>query len=132
MLAVSGCRDFYPGQRLLKEVLYYVPDGVHVGDASGVDQAVREYCRQQDISCTVFAASRDFTDPDHPVVYASDWREHGKAAGPMRNSALVKGCDAFVAVWDGRSPGTLSAIRCAMKENIRVTIYSTRWREQWR
>lgn len=127
-LVICGCRDAYLVESAIKEVIEGAAcDQVFVGDATGVDQCVRDYCRKHEIPCTVYAASKDFTDPDLPVIFASDWRQDGRAAGPIRNRAMIKaandsyyeGYTQMCAFWDGRSPGTLSCIRTALHQGVR-------------
>ena len=57
---------------------------VFVGDAKGVDAAVREWCPDYDAVFDLFKA---------------DWDEHGKAAGPIRNTQMVQ------AAWDSQDAG---------------------------
>lgn len=113
-IAFSGCRDatirWHIADRVRKEL--GVDNEEHealVGDCkTGIDLFIREYCKQANISCTVFVA---------------DWDKHGKAAGPIRNTEMVKEADVLVAFWDGKSKGTLSAITAATKKHIPVKIY---------
>lgn len=58
--------------------------------------------------------------------YVADWDGQGKAAGPLRNQRMVEEgkpthCMAF---WDGKSPGTLSAIKQAVAHGVHVNIVS--------
>lgn len=49
---------------------------IAVGDARGADNLVRLWC----------------FDHKYPVqIYYADWEKHGKAAGPIRNTALLNG-----------------------------------------
>jgi hypothetical protein len=58
-----------------------------------------------------------------PVKYfPADWEQHGRAAGYKRNEAMAEYAQALVAVWDGRSKGTLNMIRLARKRKLRVYV----------
>ncbi len=60
-------------------------------------------------------------------VFPADWRLHGKAAGPMRNSKMAEaGADLCIAFWDGESHGTLDMIRKATWHRIPVEIVPVR------
>ncbi len=59
----------------------------------------------------------------HTVEYRADWDKHGRAAGPMRNAQMAHDCDAVIAIWDGRSRGTLSMITEAAKLGKPVFVY---------
>lgn len=49
----------------------------------------------------------------HPV-FPSEWRELGKAAGPLRNERMALEGDGLIACWDGKSPGTSDMITRAL------------------
>lgn len=54
--------------------------------------------------------------------HPADWNKHGKAAGPIRNSEMVKlGADLVIAFWDGRTgnSGTFDCIVKAVRAGIR-------------
>lgn len=48
-------------------------------------------------------------------IYHADWKQHGKAAGPIRNKTIVEQADMIYAMWDGKSRGTLSTINLAIE-----------------
>jgi len=54
------------------------------------------------------------------LKYEPDWGKYGRAAGPIRNSTMIKNADALVAVWDGISRGTRDIIEKAMRAGLRV------------
>jgi SLOG family YspA-like protein len=45
------------------------------------------------------------------------WTENGKAAGPIRNREMAQYADALIAVWDGKSRGTMNMIEEMQKLN---------------
>jgi hypothetical protein len=64
-------------------------------------------------------------------VFPAKWDEYGKAAGPIRNQEMVDSKpDLVLAFWDGRSPGTLDAIKRAVLAGIEVNIYPPGWRRR--
>lgn len=77
------------------------------GGASGVDQLGERWARE----C------------GYPLeVCPADWKEHGRAAGPMRNKLMADRAEALVAVWDGRSRGTADMILKAHRRGLRVHV----------
>ncbi|MBO0950863.1 hypothetical protein [Fibrella forsythiae] len=54
--------------------------------------------------------------------YAPNWKEHGKAAGPIRGKMLVASADNVVALWDGKSKGTENELKEARRQGKRVTL----------
>lgn len=71
------------------------------GCAIGVDRMGERYATSKNIPIKRFPA---------------DWTYHGKAAGPIRNSAMAAYCDAAIILYDGSSPGTKNMIECMRKQ----------------
>jgi len=108
-VAIAGCRDKTISFMDLDICCSFPMQTYIVGDCkTGIDKCVRDWCK----------------DRGHEVkVYAADWDTHGRAAGPIRNKAMVKDADILYAFWDGKSPGTKSAITEATLAGIPVTIF---------
>jgi hypothetical protein len=111
-LLVCGTRTFDDAQllfttldNLLREKLRTHDVVIVQGECpTGADLFAREYAEER---CLML-----------PCDYAADWTKHGKAAGPIRNTAMVAVADACVAFWDGKSSGTLDAIAKAKAKGI--------------
>lgn len=57
-------------------------------------------------------------------VYEANWKDFGKAAGPLRNSAMLNAdIDFVIAFWDGKSPGTRDTITKARAMRLPVHVY---------
>lgn len=57
-------------------------------------------------------------------IYPAEWKQHGKAAGPIRNQQMIdlgKPSNAL-AFWDGKSRGTLDMIKRLAVSRIPVVI----------
>ena len=86
-------------------------------------EAVRQCVREQERSTVIVsggASGVDSTAVDEAKrlamayeVHLPDWNKHGKAAGPIRNRAIIEAADEVVAFWDGSSRGTRSSIEIA-------------------
>lgn len=65
------------------------------GHAKGADSLGEKYADEHNLKCTVFEA---------------DWKQYGRAAGPIRNSKMLEYAKQenpmVVAFWDGESRGT--------------------------
>lgn len=60
----------------------------------------------------------------------ADWRRHGKAAGPIRNSEMLRmGVDAVIAIVTGAGPGTRNMIAQAKAAGVRVIEAEAAWKE---
>lgn len=61
------------------------------------------------------------------TMITPDWCPDGrggptdKAAGHKRNALLCAIADEMIVAWDGQSPGTLGAIKLALKKDIPIT-----------
>lgn len=98
-VAIVGSRNFQD----LRQVVVYVYDNlvpgrdvVITGGARGVDQTAAEAARIH--GCAV-------------VVHEPDYKRYGRGATHVRNKLIVDDCERMVAFWDGKSRGTVGAIR---------------------
>lgn len=55
--------------------------------------------------------------------FPANWKKHGKAAGPIRNTEMAEYADALVAFWDGKSRGTRHMIETAAKKGLYVKVF---------
>lgn len=55
--------------------------------------------------------------------YPADWNAHGRAAGHIRNALMADNAEALIAVWDGKSRGTLNMINTAKKKGLKVYVH---------
>ena len=80
----------------------YISDGDEIvsGGATGVDSCAAEYAKKKGLRLTVFLPQYD---------------RYGRAAPIARNKQIVDYADKIVALWDGKSKGTLSVIKYAEK-----------------
>ena len=72
------------------------------GGATGIDSLGEKYAKKNNIPVQLFPA---------------DWRK-GKWAGMERNKQMAQYANFLIAVWDGKSPGTLNMIKEANKAGI--------------
>ena len=70
-----------------------VLDALIVGDARGADQFAREWARDP---------STPF-DKDNLIVEYAEWAKYGRAAGPLRNTVLLKHNPDLVIAYPGGS-----------------------------
>lgn len=80
------------------------------GGANGIDQLGEQWACEHGI-------------PVRRVL--PNWRQFGRAAGPIRNREMAELADALIAVWDGRSRGTRSMIEHAERLGLQIHIYRT-------
>ena len=52
--------------------------------------------------------------------FPAEWERLGRAAGPIRNEEMAQNADALIAVWDGKSKGTMNMIYLAYAYKLKV------------
>jgi len=89
---------------------------VITGGAIGVDLAVESYCERVGIMNLKIAARwLELGEVIRRVPYSE--RMQRNPAGLIRNRHIIDLADEFYAFWDGESPGTAHAIKCAKKKS---------------
>jgi hypothetical protein len=56
------------------------------------------------------------------TVFQAAWGTYGSSAGPRRNRQMADYADALIAIWDGKSRGTLNMIKEATKRQKTVYV----------
>ena len=101
IVAVVGSLGETACPALLRRLAELQPAGVISGGAQGVDTLAADWARTQRVPLTELRP---------------DYTTHGPTAAPhVRNAEIVCRADLVLVVWDGRSKGTLSALRAARR-----------------
>ena len=110
--AIIGTRTFENYDQLCQIIgnLENKPTEIISGGASGADGLAERYAKENDLPLT---------------IHLPNWKDHGKAAGPIRNQVIVEKCEQLVAFWDGQSKGTNHTIKTAQAKgkNTKVVNY---------
>ena len=106
---IAGSRDIHDYEALKEaiEESQYDISVVVSGGAKGADALGERYADEMNI-------------PLH--VYLADWKNKGRAAGPIRNVKMAENADALIALWDGKSKGTRHMIETAQKMKLFVYV----------
>lgn len=109
---IAGSRTIEDYSILLKAIVSSEFEITQVisGNARGVDKLGEIYADLKKIPCDLFPAN---------------WSEYGKSAGVIRNKEMANNAEALIAVWDGKSRGTLNMIEIARKKGLKVFVYNT-------
>lgn len=81
------------------------------GGARGADRLGEQFAREFDL-------------PLH--LCPADWDRYGKRAGYVRNAEMASQAEALIALWDGKSKGTVDMIRRAVDLDLQVYIKEIR------
>ena len=106
---IAGGRDYHNYNTLLDAVneCNFNIQSVVSGGATGVDALGERYAEAADV----------------PLKrYLADWKNKGRAAGPLRNHMMAENADALIALWDGKSRGTKNMIETATKMGLLVYV----------
>lgn len=111
-LCVSGSRtieDYNLVKTILDGVVHaYDVSYIVAGGAHGVDSLVKQYALENEIKFEEFPAA---------------WDIYHSAAGVIRNMQMVDYTHKTIAIWDGKSKGTKSAIDYAKRVNKLLFVY---------
>ena len=103
-VAIVGSREWKFPAAVISAVDDIPLDGTLVsGGARGVDTIAEQRANERGLR----------TD-----IYRADWENLGKAAGMIRNLAIINNCDKLIAFWDGQSKGTMDSVRRAKAAGI--------------
>lgn len=107
-VAFSGGRH-YTNDTKVSEVIndiieVYGDITVLVGDCTGLDALVKEYCIKHDIPLQ---------------IYYADWKTQGLKAGPLRNKRILDEDPDLVVIFPG-GKGTLNMYNQALSKNIPI------------
>lgn len=113
---IAGSRDI-TNYRDIKKLMETVTDQHYIrwGD---INEVVSGAARGVDKLGEAWAAEYEIPVKQFPA----DWNQHGKSAGPIRNSEMAEYADALVAIWDGKSRGTQNMIETAMKHGLKLFV----------
>jgi hypothetical protein len=104
VVAVVGSRSFCNYGLLASILEEFRKDHPHIslvsGGAAGADRLAERYAKAHRLPMTVLKP---------------DWKTHGKKAGLLRNTDIVKSASHVFAFWDGKSPGTKDSIQKAQE-----------------
>ena len=105
---IAGSRDLHGPVNLAVSNSCYEITEVVSGGAHGIDKAGEQWAEVSGIPIKQFLA---------------DWENHGKAAGIYRNIDMAEYADALIAIWDGKSKGTLHMINSMVNKKKPVFVY---------
>lgn len=84
------------------------------GGAQGVDSLGAAWANTNKIPCS---------------FYYADWKNLGKAAGPIRNSEMAADAEALVLVYDGKSRGSADMLMKAHAKGLKIHLHLVKQEE---
>lgn len=61
-----------------------------------------------------------------PIIHRPNWDAYGKAAGPIRNTEIIRDAEAALVFWDGKSKGTLDSLTKARVKEMPIVLCEMR------
>ncbi len=116
-LIVCGGRDFCDYEffkaRMDELIVQYSNVQLVSGHARGADSLAEKYAAENGLRVKVFPA---------------EWQKYGRAAGPIRNKAMLEyameDTPVVAAFWDGKSRGTGNMLKLAEKAGVECHVFS--------
>lgn len=107
---IAGSRNIHDKWAVVEAVgaTDWVIDEVVSGCAPGVDRLGEDWATTHNIPIKLFPA---------------DWDKYPRAAGIIRNNDMAHYADALIAIWDGKSKGTLHMINSMVTMKKPVYVY---------
>jgi hypothetical protein len=108
--AIIGSRSFNDYE-YLREVLngHIVPiSKIITGGADGADKLAEQYANENNIETE---------------IYLPDYKRFGRGAPIKRNELIIEASEQVIAFWDGKSKGTMSAVKKAREKDIAVFLF---------
>lgn len=113
-IVIAGSR-YFEDYKIIREYALYClkqenlsdPICILSGGGRGVDACGERFSKEMGFQLKLFPA---------------DWNKYKRAAGPIRNKAMVQEADIVICFWDKKSKGTKSLIDFARKESKKVYI----------
>lgn len=104
-LLITGGRDYNNYSQVASSIKGLNPSLIIQGGAKGADLMARTYAKTHGVPCITFEA---------------DWKKHGKSAGPIRNSLMLRAhLDAVVLAFPG-GRGTADCVQQAQGLGLTV------------
>lgn len=104
---VAGSRKFKDYKLMVRTLQRYNIEKIISGHAPGADSLGERYALENNIPLD---------------IYHANWKEYGRAAGPIRNSKMVENADALIVFWNGYSTGTKDVIKKARAKGLIVNV----------
>lgn len=105
-LAIIGSRTIKSAN--LDEYIDVKPDMIISGGAIGVDTLAAKYARDNNIEL---------------LEIKPEYLKYGRGAPLVRDKIIARECDKLIALWDGKSRGTMYTVRYAREIGKDVTIH---------
>lgn len=130
VLAIAGSRyygDYSTFSKVVQDELERFPaTRIVTGDSSGADTMAYDYAVSHGIPVTVYCANernyRRLIGDGVDAVLVSNWSKEGRAAGPIRNAAMI-GRAQKVLLFDGGGPGSRDVRKQAERKGIEVEVW---------
>ena len=131
-LLISGSRSLKGVDlisKAIKEAGIHISDITEVihGGAFGIDKAAGWWAENNNIPVKVFKADWKNISIDNAIVRENDYGKYNARAGIDRNEEMGQYADFLLAIWDGKSKGTLHMIEYMKGLDKEFFVYEICW-----
>jgi hypothetical protein len=113
--AVIGSRTITSPKQVTDQIENLQITELISGGADGVDTIAEKWAKLAGIKTTIIKP---------------DYERYGKQATLIRNKEIIDRADMVIAIWDGKSKGTLHAIEYAKKTGKKISLKNTAQSDQ--
>ncbi len=113
-VVIAGCRDYENYEEAKAYIDYCISEIKNIYTLIFISGG----CRGADSLGERYALENGYKIERYPA----EWNKYGKSAGPKRNEKMAKIADYIICFWDGKSKGTKSMVRLAMRFNKSLRI----------
>lgn len=116
IISIVGSREFYD-MNILNKIMSSLVEkysldkfDLHIcsGGARGADTLAQNYAKANGLPI---------------IIFYPNWNKYGKEAGFKRNASIASIANLVIALWDGKSRGTMNTISIAQELNKKTIIY---------
>lgn len=123
IVIIAGGRDFDNYELMVEHARYFMR---HLDDVKIISGGNKVWnVDKAKYTGADFLAARLAKDKNIPFQeFPANWKQYGKKAGFLRNTAMAEAGTHLLAFWDGKSRGTKMMIEIARSKNIPTEVVS--------
>ena len=124
---IAGSRNITDYTKLLNAIKVFIQTKGFItevisGGAKGIDSLAVTFATNEEIPCKVFKADWKNLNAPMASIKRNQFGFYNARAGLDRNTRMAEYGEALIAIWDGKSKGTLDMINKAKEKNLTTLV----------